>query len=285
MSTQTQDDITQPVDQTPESTTAPDAVNTPAQPEGQEPPAHGGTNPEGQPEGDGKPQRPQQHGVQKRVDEITRARREAEREAAYWKNIAQGSGKDSGAEQPAAQDKPTPDKFTSYDEYLEALTDWKADQRISKALAERQQAEQQRQQQEHRQQSAQTFSQRTEEFKAATPDFDDVLAAVADIEVSPEVQDLLMGSEHGPRIVYELAKDPAEARRIASLPPVLAAREIGRLEAKIAAPAAAPAQAAPPTVTKAPAPIQPNRSAAGQFTKDPAAMTDEEWWASQRKPK
>lgn len=229
------------------------------------------------------------NGVQSRIDELTRKRGEAEREADYWKRIAQAQGKPSAEQQaPAAPAKPEPGQFDNYGDYIEALTDWKSEQKsqeaIRKAFEERDQQRQQQQQAEQRNQVASTFAERATAFREVTPDFNDVIAAAGDIVVPDAIQDVILGSEHGPRIVYELAKDRAEAERIMSLPPMQAALAIGRLEAKFSTSAAPAAPAAPtkPAVTKAPAPITPNRSSGGQFTKDPDQMTDAEWLEAQR---
>lgn len=89
------------------------------------------------------------------------------------------------------------------------------------------------------------FQRRAAEVRAANPDFDDVLVA-ADAPVSPALQQALLTSEHGPAIMYQLAKNPGELARLNALPPFDAAREIGRLEAKASA---------------TPAPAKPTKSA------------------------
>jgi hypothetical protein len=66
--------------------------------------------------------------VQPRIDELTRKTREAEREAAYWRGRAQSAEKPKDAAAPPA--KPTPDKFDDYGAFVEALADWKADEKI-----------------------------------------------------------------------------------------------------------------------------------------------------------
>lgn len=95
------------------------------------------------------------------------------------------------------------------------------------------------------------FQRRTAEVRAAHPDFDDVVMAV-DAPVSPALQQALLTSEHGPAIMYQLAKNPAELARLSALPPLDAAREIGRLEAR-ASPTAAP-KTTPKSATRPPAP-------------------------------
>jgi hypothetical protein len=95
--------------------------------------------------------------------------------------------------------------------------------------------------QERQAQSAQAeFQRRTAEVRAAKPDFDDVIMSASDVPVSDGVTQALLTSEHGPAIMYELAKNPAELARISALPPLVAAREIGRLEAKLPSSTSAP---------------------------------------------
>jgi hypothetical protein len=78
-------------------------------------------------------------------------------------------------------------------------------------------------------------------------DFDDVLA---DVRTSPSQStcSTILTSEAKAEIMYSLAKSPAELARISALPPLLAAREIGRLEAKVAS-GAAPQKPKPAAAT------------------------------------
>lgn len=76
------------------------------------------------------------------------------------------------------------------------------------------------------------FQRRTAEVRAAHDDFDDVVPS-ADIPIQSALGQALLTSEHGPAIMYQLAKSPAELARLSALPPLDAAREIGRLEAKL----------------------------------------------------
>ncbi len=59
--------------------------------------------------------------------------------------------------------------------------------------------------------------------------------------------DAIRELSRGPEIAYYLGRNPAEASRIASLPPVSQATAIARLEARIDAPQA--------SVSKAPEPV------------------------------
>lgn len=89
------------------------------------------------------------------------------------------------------------------------------------------------------------FQRRTQEVRAQNPDFDDVIMSASDAPVSDAVREALLTSEHGPAIMYQLAKSPAELARLSALPPLLAAREIGRLEAKLSSVAPSPVKQKP----------------------------------------
>lgn len=86
--------------------------------------------------------------------------------------------------------------------------------------------------QEKQKQAATEFQRRTQEVRAAHPDYDDVLESVNHIGIPNELRHTLFTSEHGPAIMFQLASNPEELARISALPPLDAAREIGRLEAK-----------------------------------------------------
>lgn len=182
--------------------------------------------------------------VQERIDELTRKAGEKEREAAYWRGVAEAA-KPKDAEPAKADGKPKAEDFTSYDEYVDALTDWKVDQKLQTRDAKAEGAKR-----------AETWTQRAEAAKATIPDLDSVLAqSVA--PMSQAMAEVLRDAEHGPELAYHLAKNPAESERIARLSPMAAARELGKLEASLTTPTQAPAPPAPKRVTNAPAPPTP----------------------------
>lgn len=164
-------------------------------------------------------------GVQPRIDELTRARREAEREAAYWRGVAQQGQAQQSAQ--AAPTKPTPDKYDDYGEYIEALTDWKTEQ----AVATRMEQDNTRKAVDARNQ---TFSERQAATRAALPDYDEVVGA-SDAPVSAHVSEALMDSDRGPELAYHFAKNPDVLMSLNGMTPTQAAREIGKLEATLSA--------------------------------------------------
>lgn len=188
-------------------------------------------------------------GVQDRINELTRARREAEREAAYWRELAnQGQQK---APEPAP--KPTADKFGSYDEYVEALADWKAEQKVSEALAKQSKQSAEVAQRRAEEAQVQTWAQRQESARQALPDYDEVLGS-ADVGIARHVEQTILDSERGPEVAYHLAKNPDIVRALNSMSPLAAAREIGKLEAGLNL------KPTPKPVSKAPEPIKPINS-------------------------
>jgi hypothetical protein len=205
-------------------------------------------------------------GVQGRMDELTRARREAEREAAYWRTVAEGKG--SGNTEAAP--KPEATAFATYDEFVEALSDWKAGQKVAAALAQRAEGA-------ATTARAETFEERVHQARSRMQDFDTVVGQ-SPVEVAEHIRESILDSDRGPELAYHLAKHPQEAKRLSAMPPLQAARELGRLEASFDKPAAdvdAPPPVARP-VTNAPPPTRPAASGRTAPTTDPRRMSVEE---------
>jgi hypothetical protein len=200
--------------------------------------------------------------VQSRIDELTRARHEAEREAAYWKQRATPEVKN----EPVA--KPTPDKFEDYGAYVEALTDWKTDQKVNEAISKRDAEAAQAADHRLTETRQQTFAERQSTVKATIQDYDAVVGA-ADIPIAPHVGEAILESEKGPELVYHLAKHPEIAEKLSRMSIREADREIGRLEAQLTTPAK--------PVTKAPAPMKPTAGTGTTVTTDPRKMSMEEY--------
>jgi hypothetical protein len=107
------------------------------------------------------------------------------------------------------------------------------------------------------------------------PDFVDVVGK-ADIQITHDMLAALKASAHGPDIVYALAKNPAEAKRIAGLPAAQMFMALGAMEAKAAAKAPAPSAASAPAAaapaartTSAPPPARPAGAAPHRPTPTP----------------
>lgn len=192
-------------------------------------------------------------GVQKRIDELTRKRYEAEREAAYWRGKAEGQKPEAGqGSEEAAQAKPKQEAYQSYEEYLEALTDWKLTARLK--------TERTRIQEESQKQTvAQGFEAQVKSAREKHADFD-ALVYNESLQISETMREVILQSDDGASLAYHLGKNPEEAARIARLAPMAQIMAIGRLQATLEANAAAPAPA--PAPSTAPAPIIPVKASA-----------------------
>lgn len=160
---------------------------------------------------------------------------------------------------PAPNAKPTPDKFTTTEEYVEAVAEWKADQKISEKLTALEQQQRERQELTQRHQALESFREREDVARDKYSDFDEVAYNPA-LPITQAMAETIQESESGCDLAYFLGKNPQEAARIAKLSPFLQAKELGRLEAKLAS---APAPKKP---SGAPAPISPVKASGGQST-------------------
>ena len=82
---------------------------------------------------------------------------------------------------------------------------------------------------------------RVEKFRAKVKDYDQVLAQ-ATLPVAPHVERLLLNSKSSAQLTYMLGKNQRELARLNRLDPENAAREIGRLEGRLALPPKPPQQ-------------------------------------------
>lgn len=210
---------------------------------------------------------------QERVNEITRARREAERERDFYRQQLEQFQWQQPAQQ-VPQDIPDP---SAYDFDMQK---WGSDlaSRVSQtAFEQAQQQFHQAQRQAYEQQLIQSFASKESEYAAANPDYWDGVSALQSVaNFGPDVGEILATSDHGPAILHYLSQHLDEADRISRLPPHIAAAQLGRIEAKVSAPK-------PKPVTSAPAPAPALQGGTQPASKDPARMSDEEWLAANRR--
>jgi len=224
-------------------------------------------------------ERKQNPKLEKRFSEITKqredARQEAQRERQARVDLEQRLAALEQQRQPQASyvdQEPQPSQFADAFEYAKALAEFSTE----KALAERDRQVAQAREQEAQQKIIQSWAQKVQDAKAELPDFDDLVAS-SDVVVNNAVRDAILESDVGPRILYHLAENNDLAKRIASLSPNAALREIGRLEAKFEVKPETK-QTAPVVRSKAPAPIQPIRGGQGQ--PDVPMSANGEWHGS-----
>ena len=226
---------------------------------------------ESEPEGKATEERKQNPKLEKRFSELTKARKQAEENAAKAQAEKEQlearlrEYEDRQSQQPKADEspigrEPRADQFDDAFEYAKALAEWSAE----KALYDRDQQDLNRKIEEERQKVIKTWSEKLEKSKPNLPDFDDILASTQ-VVVSNEVRDAIVESDVGPEILYYLASlDGEEAEKFQALPISKALREIGKLEARFEKQEAAEETAvrSKPVVqkSKAPAPLSPIRA-------------------------
>lgn len=228
-------------------------------------------------------------GFQKRIDKFRKqlAERDQELEFLRKQNMQIAQAKSEPVKDAAPKvdptGKPKAADFDSHEEYVEALTDWKlaakekeieAKQRETQAKTEYQKA-------------VDSFRSKVAEFKKSAEDFDELVSDVDDITLSAGLQESILSSDVGPALMYELAKDRNELERIAKLSPIAAAREVGKIEARLAKAAESSKETEiKPKQTKAPPPILPvGAKGSAKSTKAPDEMDFQEFkkWRAQNK--
>ena len=211
-------------------------------------------------------ERKQNPKLEKRFSEITKqreeARQEAQRERQARVDLEQRLAALEQQRQPQQQSyidqEPQPSQFADAFEYAKALAEFSTE----KALAERDRQVAQAREQEAQQKIIQSWAQKVQDANAELPDFDDLVAS-SDVVVNNAVRDAILESDVGPKILYHLAENNDLAKKIASLSPNAALREIGKLEARFEVNPETK-QTAPVVRSKAPAPIQPIRGGQGK---------------------
>lgn len=175
------------------------------------------------------------------------------------------------APEPAAPTPVSQDQFESVEKYAEALASQKAEQLLQQRELERQHAE-----------ILESYHDKEEQARDKYEDFEAV-AYNPSLKITTVMAQTIQASDVGPDVAYFLGLNPKEADRISRLPPFLQAKEIGKIEAKVAS--------SPPVKkpSNAPAPIQPvaARSSSGPAydTTDPRSlktMSTSVWIAAER---
>lgn len=206
--------------------------------------------------------------AQERIDEITRARRDAEREAKYWRDVAEGKLKPQNQQerQDAAPEAPNPHDFDLGEtdpDYIKAVISHE----VKKGLDE---AKSNMAQNMHQQAQERVWEVAQEAARSKFADYDaKVIDGAANWPCTQEMARAIRTSDVGGDVAYHLASNPEEARRIASLDPFSQVRELGRIEARLETPAT---PQSPPAKTATTAPKPPEnqaRGAGGQFSVAP----------------
>lgn len=177
-------------------------------------------------------------------------------------------------QQPVAQPPkqlPPAEQFESTEAYAEALATQKAEQLLAQREAQKQQAE-----------LLEAYHDREEQAREKYDDYERV-ALNPKLPITDVMAETIRASDVGPDVAYYLGANPKEAERISRLPPILQAKEIGKIEVKVSS--------EPPVkkTTSAPAPLNPVAARASTKgvvdTTDPRSiktMSTSEWIEAER---
>jgi len=166
---------------------------------------------------------------------------------------------------------PPIEQFNSPDEYADALAERKAEELLARREQARMQSE-----------IIESYHDKEEDARNKYDDFEQV-AYNPKLPITDAMAQTIQASEVGPDMAYYLGSNPKEAERISRLAPLQQAKELGKIEAKLAD---------NPVVKKtssAPAPIAPitarSSGSPATDTTDPRAiksMTTSEWIEADR---
>lgn len=204
-------------------------------------------------------------GWQRKIEKQQRLLEEREREIAFLRGKAGLDLEQPGPASTQSSEKPTRDKFQSDEDFVEALADWKVEQKFSAA-------EQRRKQEE----AVAPIKKAVEDFAASVGDYHETMSEATDVPCNDQVAMFLRDPEIGPQLGYFLAKNPDVAENLVKLGPAALAKEISALEPRFlkTSPSAKTA-----TVSKAPPPPTPAGKVSAQSTKDPGEMSPAEYRA------
>ncbi len=226
-----------------------------------------------------------QGGVQKRISELTRQRREAQRRAEEAEARAAAALEalqrlQTPVAEPEAELQPpvfeTPEQFArDMAEHTRKVAERSARLAAQQAREEQVQNAAQEAQRTQQERVRAEFMERTEKVREKHPDFDDVVINNDDLPISVPLAAAIAQHPQGPEVSYYLGTHIDEAKRLATMPPAMQVAELGVIAYKLANPPAAP-------VSKAAPPIDPVRGPSAAAAPDLGEMSMEEYAAQRR---
>lgn len=190
-------------------------------------------------------------GAEERIRKLVAKQREAEREAAYWKGVAEGKQpKPSEDVKPKVQPsgKPTIDQYDNYDDYIDALTDWKVDQKLTTTQAKTEEEKAKATYQEKKQALEDALTEASEEDPDILEYYHDTT-----LPLSPVMAEVFLNADPALQVKYIkwAGENRKEAARISKMSPIAAIKELGKIEDRLLN----PTKVEPKKVSQAPEPI------------------------------
>lgn len=218
--------------------------------------------------------------MQKRIGRVTaQGKREAEQRT-MAENEVRRLTEELKQFQPKESNEVREEDFDTYDEYVEAMVNQRAESKISERDSKRKNDELQRAQQSESEQRRKVFDEKVHNFRIDTPDYPQAETAFGEIyndinsklgqdnKTLSAMDEIGLSSDHTAAIIYELGNTPELFEEIANMSVVDARREMYKLEASLS-------KRKPNKAKSKPDPITPV-GAKGKFTKSPSEMTSAE---------
>lgn len=195
--------------------------------------------------------KPRKKSAGKRIAELTRARRAAERErdAAFAERDQLRQAMHKPADQPEDKGPPKPADFDTYDDYVNAAVEYRAGQIVDQRLAGLGEKSQKAAAQAQQRALATRYQEQAAQAREKYDDFDDVTSSES-LRITPTMAQAIAEHEHGAEVAYHLGNNPAEASEIAGLSDVQQIIRLERIASRLTAkprpkPTAAPDPAKP----------------------------------------
>lgn len=212
--------------------------------------------------------------LEKRLSKERRKREDIQRRLQVTEELALRKRDDPPKPAPVVSGEPKRESFDSYEAFIEARAEWKADQKVEERFRKQSEEQQTRTATENQQKQAQEFKKRTKELAKGLENFDEVMAEATsspDSPVSRLFAEPIQECDNPAAVLFHLATNPEEAERIADLVGHKQAREIWALDAKLKS---APAPKKP---SSAPEPIKPVGGKAATGDDEPPASNTKAW--------
>lgn len=210
-------------------------------------------------------------GAEKRIKQVIARQREAEREADYWRGVAEGRAKEEAhpATTPSAQ-APTIEQFDDIADYYVARAKYEVLQELKA-----------KEFQEKQNEVIQAHKSRLDKAREKYEDFDTV-ALRKDLPFTSDIVTAVIESPISADIQYYLCSHPEEVARIVALSPHSQVREIGRLEARFLTENQGTGVKPPKKITGAPPPVE-TVTGQGSVILDDSVLSPEEWSAKRNR--
>jgi hypothetical protein len=221
------------------------------------------------------------------VAELTKTVEKLSNRVGYMMRQQQTGQAPAPAPEPKKEETPPPDRpneedFDTYEEYQEALLDWKVDRKIEE---DRRNRETETEKNRGIEQAQEKFAEDVQKGREKYNDFEVVAFDPTNTAMTPMVAEIVRESEMMPDLAYYFGKNRNELAVISRMTPIRAAAEIGKVEAKLQAEFDKGGQpkVEPTKTTKAPPAIKPTGSSGTTgISKDPNSMTNEEYRAARK---